>query len=301
VTEPEPTIRVDLDPRNPGEFFACCGLLELADRLWGGAEGWFTPDFRSFCLRPSDPAAQVDPAGPLQGLGQCAITSLTSEEDTRQLAALRKKGGSEASRKKKLTEEELALLKRLESELRVVPVVLGGPFHLTLDWWTDDGPNNPDVKTWAGKQEILTIVLAMRGALAPVDWSAREQRGWLRLCAPAGRAAFNFDALAGCQSTSLDVGFSLDALKMSVRPRPLVELLCLIGLQRVRPAKADRPRTFVYRAWTWPLPPDGARVAVAGQLDGPGVCAYQFSLMCRDSQCRYKAFLPASPVRGDPR
>ena len=34
-------IRVNVDPTNPGQFFACCGLLELADRLWPGAEGWF--------------------------------------------------------------------------------------------------------------------------------------------------------------------------------------------------------------------------------------------------------------------
>ena len=32
---------VAVDPTNPGQFFACCGLLELADRLWPGAEGWF--------------------------------------------------------------------------------------------------------------------------------------------------------------------------------------------------------------------------------------------------------------------
>ena len=37
----EPAISVPVDPTNPGQFFACCGLLELADRLWGGAEGWF--------------------------------------------------------------------------------------------------------------------------------------------------------------------------------------------------------------------------------------------------------------------
>jgi CRISPR-associated protein Csx14 len=34
-------IRVNVDVTNPGQFFACCGLLELADRLWPGAEGWF--------------------------------------------------------------------------------------------------------------------------------------------------------------------------------------------------------------------------------------------------------------------
>jgi CRISPR-associated protein Csx14 len=37
----EPNIHLRVDPTNPGQFFACCGLLELADRLWGGAEGWF--------------------------------------------------------------------------------------------------------------------------------------------------------------------------------------------------------------------------------------------------------------------
>jgi hypothetical protein len=30
-----------VDLTNPGQFFACCGLLEFADRLWPGAEGWF--------------------------------------------------------------------------------------------------------------------------------------------------------------------------------------------------------------------------------------------------------------------
>src|SRR6476646_6115922 len=35
------SIHVVMDPANPGQFFACCGLLELADRLWPGAEGWF--------------------------------------------------------------------------------------------------------------------------------------------------------------------------------------------------------------------------------------------------------------------
>jgi hypothetical protein len=44
----EPTICVAVDPSNPGEFFACCGLLELADRLWSRAQGWFREG--RFCL-----------------------------------------------------------------------------------------------------------------------------------------------------------------------------------------------------------------------------------------------------------
>src|SRR6476646_1225323 len=43
------SIHVVMDLTNPGQFFACCGLLELADRLWPGAEGWF--EKREFKLR----------------------------------------------------------------------------------------------------------------------------------------------------------------------------------------------------------------------------------------------------------
>src|SRR5882672_10552493 len=42
-------IRINVDLSNPGQFFACCGLLELADRMWPGAEAWF--DTTIFNLR----------------------------------------------------------------------------------------------------------------------------------------------------------------------------------------------------------------------------------------------------------
>lgn len=42
--------RINVDPANPGQFFACCGLLELAGRIWDGAEGWFKEG--AFLLRP---------------------------------------------------------------------------------------------------------------------------------------------------------------------------------------------------------------------------------------------------------
>ncbi len=41
-------IVIPMDLGNPGQFFACCGLLELADRLWPGTEGRF--DYGSFIM-----------------------------------------------------------------------------------------------------------------------------------------------------------------------------------------------------------------------------------------------------------
>src|SRR5882762_5519087 len=52
MSRPEPSIRVNVDLTNPGQFFACCGLLELADRLWPAAEGWF--ERREFCILTTD-------------------------------------------------------------------------------------------------------------------------------------------------------------------------------------------------------------------------------------------------------
>lgn len=44
-----PSISIPVDLTNPGQFFACCGLLELADRLSGPAEGWF--EAKQFMVR----------------------------------------------------------------------------------------------------------------------------------------------------------------------------------------------------------------------------------------------------------
>ncbi len=39
--KPTPALTIDVDVANPGQFFACCGLLELASRLDEEALGWF--------------------------------------------------------------------------------------------------------------------------------------------------------------------------------------------------------------------------------------------------------------------
>jgi CRISPR-associated protein Csx14 len=70
-----PEHRLVLDPRNPGQFFACCGLFELSELLAGGGEAWFSQDGQEFLLRtdatlppiglqlesPSDDRAKPDP------------------------------------------------------------------------------------------------------------------------------------------------------------------------------------------------------------------------------------------------
>ena len=52
MSDRQANITIPVDLTNPGQFFACCGLLELADRLWPRAEGWF--EKRGFCIHTVD-------------------------------------------------------------------------------------------------------------------------------------------------------------------------------------------------------------------------------------------------------
>ena len=39
-----------LDPHNPGQFFACCGMFELAELVSPGGEAWFADAGRTFVI-----------------------------------------------------------------------------------------------------------------------------------------------------------------------------------------------------------------------------------------------------------
>ena len=51
------SIKINLDLTNPGQFFACCGLHELADRIWPETKAMF--DKNAFCLLPPANAADA--------------------------------------------------------------------------------------------------------------------------------------------------------------------------------------------------------------------------------------------------
>ncbi len=60
-TQPEATITIPVDLYNPGEFFACCGLLELAHSVWGvEATGCFNDKtFDLFVPSPAEALSSV--------------------------------------------------------------------------------------------------------------------------------------------------------------------------------------------------------------------------------------------------
>jgi CRISPR-associated protein Csb3 len=261
----EPTIRVQVDPSNPGQYFACCGLLELADRLWNGAEGWFQED--TFCLAP------VETSG-------YALDVLL----------------------KTIRQSPLEKADSNDTQDTVAPLKLHGDFSLRLDWWHDDRAGGSKFKTWAGQQKVVNIARAMHATLGDESLDERTLFNFPAVLFDAedpGKTVepFYFDARRAAQASSVDIGFSPDAQGLSMPVYAAVEFLCLVGLQRFRP-RDNGDRTFSFYTWSarTPLFPAVAQaVASSGLL--AGAREYRFRLLFRTKYL--KGFLPAQPLGGD--
>lgn len=275
------TIRIPVDVTNPGQFFACCGLLELADRLWAGTTAAF--DSTGFVIRPSEANATL---AFLLKKFRCSEPAASDDADSR--------GTDDGAVE---TEDDGGGEDTLAS-----PMSLGTPFNLRLDWWADTS-----LKTWAGSMNAQLIFRAMRKA---IDSERADPFNDCRVCydppeantsaktltQPKKREPFYFDSHRGGNAQSLDIGFAPDAFKMISAACPAVEALCIIGLQRFRPMPTDQPRVFVYRAWTVPLPPSTAAAAASGLLPGVGGDLYRFENAFRTDQRKHKGFLPATRI-----
>jgi len=301
------TFSVHVDVTNPGQFFACCGLLEVAHRLWPGAEGRFAEDER-FVLSTSCPEATANVEQALiEALRRLQFTSLSDQERAeretleREQRELKRQGKSlpeeKEKRRKQLGVQARGGSLHLESHHHV-----GRAFHLLLDWWQREDGAVP--KTWAGLQEIHKVARAAQDALAEVerttsmldhDCVLRVPAEYRKRATDGGKAVepFYFDARRFAHA--LDAGFSLDAIGAETAAHPAVELLALIGLQRFRPivtpSKEPKVKAVVeYCTWPQPIGVAVAAAAACRAMPGPGHRRYRFKILARDDQKRYGAF-----------
>jgi CRISPR-associated protein Csb3 len=258
MTPKEPSIRVNVDVTNPGQFFACCGLLELADRLWPGAQGWF--EGNTFLIRcegsltdlvqqiSQAPLIQLDPdsdtSSPIQ-IGSPFHLRLDWWHDTRS-------GGKE--------------LKVWAGTMESVRIARAMQAVLV-------------------QSELQTENLFYEGRIAyDVENPSKKVE------------PYYFDAQRGPNAHSRDVGFSANALGLTTTAAPAVELLCLIGLQRCLPGRTDKPRVFDYFTWNRPILSLLLPTVVSGLLPGLRGASYRFENWYRTGQKKHKAFLPAIPL-----
>jgi CRISPR-associated protein Csb3 len=296
----EPSFSVNVHVTNPGQFFACCGLLELAHRLWPGAEGWFDTSKSRFAFSSKVGSASLHELR--EKLVGCDITGL-SEADRQERERLEEESRQLKEQNKSLSEDKERKRKELGILAREGTIWLGEPFNIALNWWQADDDDASTPKTWAGRQEIHKVTRAAQEALTVVrnpedllnHGCVMHMPKEYRKCNGDQKKPvepFYFDARRFAHA--LDTGFSLDVQDAETIAYPGVELLSLIGLQRFRPASSSNKWTYEYLAWTTPLSASVAPAAVCCAVaSGP---RYRFRLQFRDDQRRYKAFGFATPI-----
>jgi len=227
---------IPVEPRSPGQVFACLGILEIAEILCGPSEGGFSPAGDLFTLSSASEANPVMAA--LRFLAAAAV-----EEQPPDGAA------------HKGAKREMAL-----------PILLRhGGVGVAVGHWADRS-SRETLKLYAGNRSAAKIAGDMLAGVLEL-WAANAASLVLapfERLAPMG-GSFNFDPRGGW--TAIDVGYSPDKHKSgekSVLASPLVEILAAAGLQHARPE--IKGRRVGYATWALPLPAALARPALAGAL-----------------------------------
>jgi len=258
---PEPSITVSVDVTNPGQFFACCGLLELAERRWPGAEGWFASGDEAFLISCN---------GTLESL----VEAIASAE---------------------------LIHARPSDPYSSPLIIGAPFVPLSIDWWETDLTGARDLKVWAGTMESFGIAQAMQHAMKDDRFRGSNffDIGMVVTTPDDSgkkKEPYYFDARRSSNAHSRDVGFSPNDLSLTSVAHPTVELLCLIGLQVARPALTDASRVYDYFTWHVPLLSNLVLAASTGSLDLADARAYRFENWFRTGQKKHKAFRSAIPL-----
>ncbi len=258
---PVPTATLVVNAANPGHYFACCGLFELAarPRLFPDAVAWFERTDTGFQFHLSNTPSLAEF---LEKVTTADITALEPADAT------------------------------------ASPILIGAPFDLRVDWWKTANADTSALKVWAGRMEAPRIARAMQKAIQPEDGEgilsglriAYEREDPTKKVEP-----FYFDANRGPNSDARDVGFSTNDLGLETLAAPAVEFLTLAGLQRAIPEPSG-DRLFDYHLWQKPVPIALLAAAINGLTDACPQPSFRFESWYRTSQRKHKAFLPAKPL-----
>ncbi|SDE62562.1 type I-G CRISPR-associated protein Cas8g2 [Rhodospira trueperi] len=290
---------IPVDPFNPGQVFACLGLMEAAEALIGPAEGGFTwktgattVDFTLSTQGDADPVAEV-----LDFLAAAEVVELAPngweppKKDGKAEKKRDAKDGESAVRR-----EDCPTFPGAVPEKMALPILLRRGNHppvMLCHWAEDEKAGLPPFKLYSGNRTGASIARAMTAGtwtkgktpkivtrgIAQLHEADRD--GLCRdpfnvLCPMKG--SFNFDTRGAW--TALDAGYSPNDQGDAVLASPVVEMLAAWGVEAFRPAAVDQGH-HVYRLtlWTGSLPTPLARAALGGALgDLIDTRTYRFSL-----------------------
>lgn len=226
MNELGPIVEIEIDPLNPAQVFACCGILELLAVRNPAVTACFKRHMRQYRRASFQ----------LYGVTSSALQETLNALKSAQSSSAEGFAAGEA------------------------PVELDVPniYKMTLDWWlVPERTTKSRLKLWAGQQSTIKLVQDMLG----VDWGDLDKNFLMYRLPMSGR--FGLDPRSAWNT--LDFGSSPNTQNTDVFTYPAAEMLAAVGLQGFRP-RASRKHGFVYRLWERPLPVLSARAAVSGAL-----------------------------------
>jgi CRISPR-associated protein Csb3 len=258
MTAPKPSFRVRVDVTNPGQFFACCGLLELASKLSQAAVGWFEQGV--FFVSQSPELPQL-----LKAITDAGLQQLDSEDATASPIQISAPFNVRLDWWK-TSDRAISDLKLWAGRMESFRIARAMQLAMRAPGFASENLLN-----------IGTVVYEPEEPDKKVE-------------------PFYFDARRGPNAHSRDVGFAPNDLGLTTIASPSVEFLCLVGLQRTKPVPVPKsPRIFDYHVWTKPMPVTLTPAAVAGFLPDSAPHGYRFESWFRTGQRKHKAFLSAKP------
>jgi len=276
------TTSLKVDITNPGQFYACCGLLELAGRIAPETVAHFSDGH--FII-------QANVATILDSFFKCDVEvkpSTTGKEDV------------------KVDDDS----KTDAHRGRIHPMRLLAPFDLQLDWWTDDEAQEQKLKTWTAGQRVTDLLLPhhkktkrkgkahfTRIPSTREHFAAAVQQypdDWLQAAIPIkSPMTFSYDSRIS-RNNAIDLGYT-DAGILAFSPA--VDVLTLVAFQRFRPLMLTQWSQNVFCTWHEPIPVEIAAVAALGVIPQLIDKRYEFPIKRRDSKGRFKLFGHAQPMR----
>lgn len=285
------TALVPADLSNPGQVFACLGLLEAAEVLLGEAEGGF--DWRD----PTNVRFAITAAGEPNPVE--VVLEFLAETEPKRWAPLgyidppAKKSASDGDEDDAASEAQVIppdlspTFPAAQGDRMALPIRLGGGNRpqVEIGHWAD-GSSRASFKLYAGNRSAERIARAMlkgvrkkpsgRRAAEGSSGEARakgvaqlweEDRSALieapfDVLTPMG-GSFNFDPRGAW--TPIDAGYSPNEHRHGVQASPVVEFLAAWGLEHARPVEFEL-RQVRYAAWGASLPPVLARAALGCSL-----------------------------------
>ena len=230
----EASIPVDLT--NPGQVFACLGLVEAAVILLGAARGGFdwrdegSVQFRLAANGDSNPIERV-----LRFLDEATVTAVVPAGSTNNTSEWKIKWKIET-----VADDSGSFPFEAPSKPGVLPALLtdASGHRVIIDHWGDTTQRRDKVKFWAGAGGYPGVALT-RDALGLIRGkAAAHSRDPFSLSALQG-SSFRFDLRR--DYVPMDAGFSPNEHEtLIMQGYPIVELLAAIGLANARPCRHDK-------------------------------------------------------------